>query len=137
MPEITGLLETALYVEDMAQSVRFFREVMGLSTMVENDKLTAFDAGNHGVLLIFRRGGSIADLPNDGGVIPGHDGAGPLHMAFAIPADSYDAWRNHLRSAGVVERGEMRWKGGGRSFYFEDPDGHVLEVATPGLWPNY
>jgi catechol 2,3-dioxygenase-like lactoylglutathione lyase family enzyme len=137
MPEITGLLETALYVDDMARSVRFFREVMGLSAMLEGDKLTAFDAGNRGVLLVFRRGGSIVDLPNDGGVIPGHDGAGPLHMAFAIAADSYDAWRDHLRSAGVVERGEVRWKGGGRSFYFEDPDGHVLEVATPGLWPNY
>ena len=137
MPRITGLLETALYVDDMARSVRFFRDVMGLSTMVENDRLTAFDAGNHGVLLIFRRGGSTADLPNEGGTIPGHDGSGPLHMAFAIPADSYDTWRDHLRSAGVVERGEMRWKGGGRSFYFDDPDGHVLEVATPGLWPNY
>jgi catechol 2,3-dioxygenase-like lactoylglutathione lyase family enzyme len=34
-------------------------------------------------------------------------------------------------------RGEMTWPAGGRSIYFEDPDGHVLELATPGLWRNY
>lgn len=137
MPEIVGLLETALYVDDMDRSVRFFREVIGLATMLENDRLTAFDAGNRGVLLIFKRGGSTDDTCTSTGVIPGQDGSGHLHMAFAITADSYDEWRDHLRLAGVKERGEMRWDGGSRSFYFEDPDGHVLEVSTPGLWPNY
>ncbi|HWQ03343.1 MAG TPA: glyoxalase, partial [Candidatus Nitrosotenuis sp.] len=26
---------------------------------------------------------------------------------------------------------------GGRSIYFRDPDGHSLELVTPGVWPNY
>src|SRR3546814_2808611 len=65
------------------------------------------------------------------------DGAGPLHMAFRITADSYDIWRAHLTAAGVTMRGEMAWPAGGHSLYFEDPDGHVLELATPGIWPNY
>ena len=137
MPEITGLLETALYVDDMGRSADFFRGVMGLSAMFESDKLTAFDAGRGGVLLIFLRGASVDDMPSPMGVIAGHDGAGPQHMAFAIPRGSYEEWRAHLRAAGVRERGEMRWKAGGQSYYFEDPDGHVLEVATPGIWPNY
>lgn len=137
MPAINGLLETALYVEDMERSVAFFRDVMGLSVMLETERLTAFDAGRQGVLLVFRRGASTEDMPGPGGVVPGHDGQGPLHMAFAIPEDSYDEWQRHLVGAGVKMRGEMRWPRGGRSLYFEDPDGHVLEVATPGLWPNY
>jgi catechol 2,3-dioxygenase-like lactoylglutathione lyase family enzyme len=137
MPRLNGLLETSLYVDDMHRSVRFFREVMGLSTMLETERLTAFDAGNRGTLLIFKRGGSTQDTRTDAGLLPGHDGAGKLHLAFAIPAESYEAWRDHLCAAGVRQRGEMHWSGGGRSFYFEDPDGHVLEVATPGLWPNY
>ena len=137
MPRIEGLLETALYVDDMARSLAFFRDVMGLAPMLETERLIAFDAGRQGVLLVFQRGASIADMPGPGGVVPGHDGQGSLHMAFAITEESYDEWHRHLTEAGVTIRGEMRWPRGGRSLYFEDPDGHVLEVATPGLWPNY
>lgn len=137
MPRIEGLLETALYVDDMVRSVAFFRDTMGLETLLEIDRLTAFDAGRQGVLLVFVRGASIEDMTSDAGVVPGHDGSGPLHMAFAISADSYEAWRDHLRAAGVPMRGEMHWPRGGRSLYFEDPDGHVLELATPGLWRTY
>ena len=135
-PPIAGLLETALYVADMTRSVAFFRDVIGLTAMLETDRLTAFDAGRGSVLLIFARGGSIADMVSDQGTVPGHDGRGPLHMAFAIHDRAYEAWHAHLTAPGVPLRGEMRWPSGGRSLYFEDPDGHVLEVATHGLWPN-
>ena len=137
MPPITGLLETSIYVDDKARAVGFYREVLGLEVMLEDERLTAFDVGRQGVLLVFQRGASREDMPTPTGAIPGHDGSGPLHLAFAIPADSYEAWRDHLRAAGVRERSEVQWPAGGRSYYFEDPDGHVLEVATPGLWPTY
>jgi catechol 2,3-dioxygenase-like lactoylglutathione lyase family enzyme len=136
-PRIDGLLETALYVDDMARSVAFFRDVLGLDVMLEGERLTAFDAGRQGVLLVFARGMSAEDMVSERGVVPGHDGRGPLHMAFAIAEDSYEDWRTHLTDAGVTMRGEMHWPRGGRSLYFEDPDGHVLELATPGLWPTY
>ncbi|UVO51441.1 VOC family protein [Sphingomonas sp. SUN019] len=135
-PPIAGLLETALYVDDMARSAGFFRDVIGLTVMLETGRLTAFDAGHGGVLLVFARGESTADMVSDRGTVAGHDGRGPLHMAFAIAEQDYDAWRAHLTAADVPLRGEMRWPAGGRSLYFEDPDGHVLEVATPGLWAN-
>jgi catechol 2,3-dioxygenase-like lactoylglutathione lyase family enzyme len=137
VPRINGLLETALYVEDMARSVAFFRDILMLCPMLESDRLTAFDAGGRGVLLIFERGASAADMHSPGGIVAGHDGSGPLHMAFAIAEDSYDEWHRHLADAGVKIRGEMKWQRGGRSLYFEDPDRHVLEMATPGLWPTY
>lgn len=137
MPKIDGLLETALYVEDLEPSVAFFRDVMGLAVMVDMGRGAAFDAGGQGVLLLFRRGASVEDMPSPAGLVPGHDGRGPLHMAFAIAPDQYDPWHRHLVEAGVTIRGEVNWPRGGRSLYFEDPDGHVLELATPGLWPNY
>lgn len=137
MPAIGGVLETSLYVDNLARSARFFRDVIGLASIFENERLIAFDAGRQTVLLIFKRGASAEDMSGSAGVVAGHDGSGPLHMAFAIPEDSYDEWHRHLQGAGVKIRGEMRWPRGGRSLYFEDPDGHVLEVATPGLWPNY
>ena len=135
-PSIDGLLETALYVDDMARSTAFFRDVLGLEPMLETERLIAFDAGRQGVLLVFARGQSIADMPSERGIVPGHDGRGPLHMAFAIAEAEYAPWKAHLEHAGVALRGEMRWPRGGRSLYFEDPDGHVLELATPGLWPT-
>jgi catechol 2,3-dioxygenase-like lactoylglutathione lyase family enzyme len=135
-PRIAGLLETALYVDDMARSVRFFRDVLGLSTMIESDRLTAFDAGHGGVLLVFARGQSGEDVATPGGIIPGHDGNGPLHMAFAIGADDVASWRAHFGAHDVAITSEVEWPAGGRSLYFNDPDGHVLELATPGLWKN-
>jgi len=137
MPALSGLLETALYVADMERSARFFEDVLGLKAMLRSERLTAFDAGSGGVLLVFKRGASFEDMESDGGIVPGHDGAGPLHMAFAIPAISYGDWLTHFEKLGIKLRSEMRWSGGGRSIYFEDPDGHVLELATPGIWPNY
>lgn len=133
---ITGLLETALYVDDMARSVSFFREALGLTAMIESERLTAFDAGSGGVLLVFARGQSGADMVTPGGTIPGHDGNGPLHMAFAIAADDVDGWRERLAAYHVAITHEVTWPAGGRSLYFNDPDGHVLELATPGLWKN-
>ncbi|MDF2494014.1 VOC family protein [Sphingomonas sp.] len=135
-PRIAGLLETALYVDDMARSARFFRDVLGLAPMIESDRLTAFDAGHGGVLLVFARGQSTEDVTVPGGTIPGHDGHGPLHMAFAIGANEVEAWRTHLAEHGVEVTQEVSWPAGGRSLYFNDPDGHVLELATPGLWKN-
>lgn len=135
-PPIRGLRETALYTDDMARAAEFFGRVLGFATLVASERLTAFDAGAGGVLLLFPRGGASADVTTDAGTIPGHDGSGPLHLAFAIAAEAYEPWRTRLTAHGVAVRAEMTWPRGGRSLYFDDPDGHVLELATPGLWAN-
>lgn len=134
---ISGLLETALYVDDMSRAVRFFEEVLELRAMSRSERLTAFDAGSGGTLLVFKNGASLLDIEVDSGIIPGHDGRGSLHMAFSISDNSYEEWLTHLRNSGAKMRSEVKWERGGRSIYFEDPDGHILELATPGLWPNY
>jgi catechol 2,3-dioxygenase-like lactoylglutathione lyase family enzyme len=136
-PRIGGLLESALYVDDMERSVEFFGNVLGLRSLVRGERLTAFDAGRQGVLLLFARGRSAVDMPSPNGIIPGHDGSGPLHVAFAISADRYDGWLAHLARSDVPIVSEVRWPRGGRSCYFHDPDGHLVELATPGLWETY
>jgi len=37
----------------------------------------------------------------------------------------------------VAIEGRSHWPQGAESLYFRDPDGHLLEVVTPGIWPNY
>jgi len=89
------------------------------------------------VLLVFCKGttGQTVVLPS--GTIPGHGGDGVLHVAFAIGKDELERWETHLVSRGVAIEGRNNWERGGRSLYFRDPDGHLLELATPGLWSIY
>lgn len=135
-PAIDGLLETAIYVDDTGRASRFYRDALGLSGMLNTPRLVAFDAGAGGVLPVFARGATEADSPTPGGVVPGHDGSGRLHFALAIAEDAYRPWCRHLTAHGVAIRSQVRWPQGARSLYFDDPDGHVVELATPGLWPN-
>jgi len=60
-----------------------------------------------------------------------------LHVAFSIGKDELERWEAHLASRGVTIEGRNDWERGGHSIYFRDPDGHLLELATPGLWEVY
>ena len=137
MPAISGLLETSLYVVELDRVSRFYRDVLGLKPIFESERLIAHDAGSRGVLLLFRKGSTSADVATPGGMIPGHEGEGRLHLAFAVAAGDYEPWRLRLAEAGISLTGEMVWPRGGRSLYFDDPAGNVVELATPGLWANY
>jgi len=135
--KLGGILETAIYVDGMERARRFYEDVMGLKPMFADRRLTAYDAGGRSVLLVFKRGASVESAQLPGGTIPGHDGSGQTHFAFAIDADRLPAWEERLRRHGVEIEGRTRWPRGGTSIYFRDPDGHLVELATPGLWPVY
>ncbi len=137
MPKLDGILETALYVDDMARARAFYEGVLGLTPIFEDKRLTAYGVADRNVLLLFRRGSATETVTMPGGTIPGHDGSGPLHIAFAIGKDELGEWERHLALCGVTIEGETKWSRGGRSIYFRDPDGHLLELATPGLWTVY
>jgi catechol 2,3-dioxygenase-like lactoylglutathione lyase family enzyme len=135
--KLNGILESAVYADDMERARRFYEEVMGLKPMFTDSRLTAYDAGARSVLLLFKRGASVETVTTPRGTIPGHDGSGALHLAFAIDADELAAWEERLKVRGVEIEGRMDWPRGGTSIYFRDPDGHLIELATPGLWPVY
>lgn len=136
-PPLGGILETGLYVEDLPRARDFYEGILGLRPMFVDERLAAYPAGPGSVLLLFRRGttGTPARLP--GGVIPPHDGSGHLHYAFAVAAEHLEAWKTHLDKRGVPVESRVDWPQGARSLYFRDPDGHLVELATPGLWKNY
>lgn len=136
-PRLSGVLETALYVDDMPRARAFYEGAMGLSPMVEDARLVAYPIGPGSVLLLFKRGSTLEPVTLPGGVLPPHDGAGPLHMAFAIAKADLDPWRARLEAEDIPIVSRIDWPKGGSSLYFRDPDGHLLELATPGLWQNY
>ena len=133
---IRRLLETALYSDDVATTATFYEHLLGRPPMLQSDRLVAFDAGEATVLLIFHRG-HAQPLPTSGGLVPGHDGAGPVHIAFAIDRSDLTRWELRLEALGIPIESRVTWESGGVSLYFRDPDGRSVELATPGLWPTY
>jgi catechol 2,3-dioxygenase-like lactoylglutathione lyase family enzyme len=136
-PALDRVLETALYVDDVARARAFYRDVVGASLLLDTPRLVALDVAGRGVLLLFQRGATHDPLPTPGGVVPPHGASGVQHLAFGIARDHLDAWRAHLAARGVPIESEVTWPAGGTSLYLRDPDGHSLELATPGLWRTY
>ena len=137
MPRIRRILETALYCDDLAETAGFYLSLLGTDPLLTTERLVALDAGQGTVLLLFQSGASIASLETPGGLVPGHHGEGPTHLAFAVDADEVGAWKARLGELGVELESEVTWPRGGRSLYFRDPDGRSVELATPGLWATY
>jgi len=136
-PPLGRVVETGLYVDDLARARAFYEGVLGLAPMLADDRFAAYPVGGT-VLLLFVRGtaGAAIALPF-GGTIPPHDGTGRLHFAFAVAAEDMEPWRAHLTAHDVAIEGEVHWPKGSVSLYFRDPDGNLAEIASPGLWANY
>jgi len=56
---------------------------------------------------------------------------------FAIAAAELAAWEKRLGEHNVAIEGRTDWPRGGKSVYFRDPDNHLLELVTPGVWAIY
>jgi catechol-2,3-dioxygenase len=135
-PRVRRILETAIYCADLAQTADFYQQLLGGTPMLSGDRLVALDAGSGTVLLLFQRGNSGA-LETPGGLVPGHDGSGPVHLAFAIEAGQLGSWESRLAQLGIDIESRVTWQSGGTSLYFRDPEGRSVEFATPGIWPTY
>ena len=130
MPELTGILESSLYVDDLSRSAAFYRALFGFETLVSDDRLCALAVAGRQVLLLFKKGGSLDHVPP-------HDGSGHLHLAFSIPEAEFAGWESRLATAGVPIETHTHWERGGRSLFFRDPDSHLIELVTPGCWAIY
>ncbi len=137
MPRLNRIIETSLYVDDLDRARRFYGEVLELDQMLQTKSLIAYDVNKSSVLLVFKRGASARTQVLPAGTIPPHDGSGPLHICFAIDAEDLAYWETRLRKHNIAIESRMTWERGGTSIYFRDPDGHLLELMTPGNWANY
>src|SRR5262245_46438454 len=80
MPSVNGLLESALYVEDLPRSAQFYQALFGFAPLVVSDRLVALAVRDGQVLLLFKKRASLQLRPG------AHDGDGQLHLAFAVDA---------------------------------------------------
>ncbi len=141
-PPLGQVLESALYVDDLDRAAVFYGHVLGLRPLVADGRFRAYAAGDRNVLLLFQRGATSETVHLPGGVIPPHgylknrpDDRIQQHIAFAVSREGLGLWEKALEARGVAIEGRTDWPKGGHSIYFRDTDGHLLELATPGLWP--
>ena len=131
-PRVNGILETSLYVESAARSADFYRRVFGFEPLEPGEplsdetRLCPMRAGDRSVLLLFKKG-----------VTADTDASGAIHIAFGIARSDLRAWEGWLVEQGIAIEQRKTWKYGGEALYFRDPDGHLLEVVTPGVWNFY
>jgi catechol 2,3-dioxygenase-like lactoylglutathione lyase family enzyme len=132
--QINGIAESCLYSGDLPRSIRFYQEKVGLRLLESNERIGAFSVADKQVLLIFQSGGEYESVFTPGGEIPPHEAAGQLHVAFAISKSDFAEWERELIARGIAIESKVNWPRGGQSLYFRDPDNHLLELATPGIW---
>ena len=107
IPKIAGMLETGICVDNLALSSRFHKDVLGLQTVLEIDRLHAFGLAPGEVLLLFDRELSQHDANSPIGLVPGHRTDGRAHFCFRITQDQYEPWKAHLAGQGVAITSEV------------------------------
>jgi catechol 2,3-dioxygenase-like lactoylglutathione lyase family enzyme len=127
--EFTKIKETCLYVKDLQRTRDFYKDKLGFAVIGEV-------VGRH---VFFRVGGSvllcfISEASQAPGQLPPHHGEGQLHLAFETSQKDYESWKRKITAAGIAVEQEHDWGRGFLSFYFRDPDGHLLEVVMADMW---
>ena len=126
--KITQIKETCLYVNDLEASERFYGELLGLP-------LISFVPGRH---IFFRAGASVllcfnAEATKEEKELPPHFGSGELHFAFEVKPEDYEEAKDHIKKGGIAIEHEAEW-GKLKSFYFRDPDRHLVEIVMKDIW---
>lgn len=131
----SAILESALYVTDLAAAEAFYGDVMGLERIARVEGRHVFFRCGQGVLLLFNAEATRVPPPADARLpVPPHGTAGNGHLCFAASAEEIDRWKMRLQAKGVIIEADFEWPQGGRSIYFRDPSGNSLEFAEPRIW---
>lgn len=132
--EPAGILETVLYVSDLAAAEVFYRDVLGLEPFSKAPGRQLFYRCGDQVLLLFNPEATSKSPAASALPVPPHGAVGPGHICFRASAGEIDSWRQRLEARGVAIEADFAWPGGGRSIYFRDPSGNCLEFAEPRIW---
>ncbi|HZO38034.1 MAG TPA: VOC family protein [Methylomirabilota bacterium] len=116
MIQATGIDHLVLHVDDVARAKKFYTEVLGMTIYRENDQQVFLHAGSQGVALFRKQGDSSLTAGND-----------LNHLALNVAAGTYETLKADLENHGVTVTGRP---GEDRCIYFQDPDGHRLQLMV-------
>ena len=127
---LAGIHHITVICADLERTTGFYRDVLGLALVREGHNDDDPDArhfwfGDPAARLLV----SFMEYP---AMERGRVGVGSTHhFAFAVAsAAELEAWRDWLRSR-EVQCTDVLERSGLRSIYLRDPDGHIVEIATP------
>lgn len=116
------LNHTIVWCRNKHKSANFLVEVLGLPSPTPFGSMLVVQLNNGVSLDFYEKDGEIFSQ----------------HYAFLISEDEFDPTFARIRDRGLQfwanpgrrRAGEINRNDGGRGVYFEDPDGHLLEVIT-------
>ena len=127
---INSVLETCLYVDDLAAAERFYTQVLGLTLVSRQEGRHVFLRCGQQMVLLF----DPLEASKTSDNFPPHGATGAGHVCFSMQEAQLPQWANHLQQNGIAIEKTIDWPGGGRSIYFRDPAGNSLELGTPRIW---
>lgn len=129
---LLGLHHVTAICADLERTTAFYRDVLGLALVRQAQNDDDPDARHFWFGDAHATAGTLVSFMEYPGMEAGRVGTGSTHhFAFAVgSADEQEAWRDYLRARGV-ECTDVLVRGGLRSIYLHDPDGHIVEIATP------
>ena len=129
--QLTGLHHVTLISADLERSIAFYRDVLGLGIVRDGPSDDDPDVRHVWFGAVDGAPGRLVSLMEYPSLPGGVVGVGSTHhFALAVEsADELDAWKGYLTDQGI-EVSDVFERGGFRSLYLRDPDGHVVEIAT-------
>ncbi len=126
---IRQIKETCIYYRDLEKAKAFYNIALELPIIsYAKGKYVFFRAGSS-VLLCFNQDYSrLKKSP------PAHYSEGKYHFAFEVLPKEYEKHKQKILSKGITIVDYVIWDTGQESFYFEDPEGNVLEIVPEGIW---
>jgi catechol 2,3-dioxygenase-like lactoylglutathione lyase family enzyme len=126
---ISRIKETCIYVTDLEKTKAFYTGILGLPLISLAKERHVFFRAGESVLLCF-----IAEKTAQEKELPPHGASGCIHFAFEVKGEDYPAALQKIKEANLSLLHEHTWPNGLHSFYFHDPDGHLVEIIEEGLW---
>jgi len=131
---IDGVLEAALYADDLEAARDFYGRVLGLREITMQEGRHVFFAAGASVLLVFRPDASRRPPAPDALPVPPHGAEGAGHVCLTVAEEALSDIADRLVDEGVAIEADFRWPHGPRSIYVRDPADNSVEFASPRLW---